>query len=87
MKSRWKLCILFVLIVVSVCACGKKNRQEPGEKYDIYYVNRDETAIFAGEYRTETTESNALLEELIGQLGSVPEKLEYKVPLSGSFSL
>lgn len=89
MKGKRSL-ILFLLLtlsVISMCACRQKGKQEQGDLYKIYYVNHEETAIFAGEYRTETTDTDALLEELITQLGTVPEKLEYKVPLSGSFHL
>ena len=64
-----------------------KRKAGTGKALRIFYVNHEETAIFAGEYRTETTDRDALLRELIEQLGTVPEKLEYKVPLSGSLKL
>ena len=41
----------------------------------------------AREYQTNSTELETLVEELIENLSTVPEKLEYKSPLAGSFSL
>lgn len=86
-KNSIKLFLILSLLILGLCACGQKGKQEQGRLYEIFYVNHEETAIFAGEYRTETTDRDALLRELIEQLGTVPEKLEYKVPLSGSLKL
>lgn len=86
-KNSIKLFLILSLLILGLCACGQKGKQEQGRRYEIFYVNHEETAIFAGEYRTETTDRDALLRELIEQLGTVPEKLEYKVPLSGSLKL
>ena len=86
-KNSIKLFLLLPLVIFGLCACGQKGKQEQGRLYEIFYVNHEETAIFAGEYRTETTDRDALLRELVEQLGTVPEKLEYKVPLSGSLKL
>ena len=86
-KNSIKLFLLLPLVILGLCACGQKGKQEQGRRYEIFYVNHEETAIFAGKYRTETTDRDALLRELIEQLGTVPEKLEYKVPLSGSLKL
>lgn len=86
-KNSIKLFLILSLLILGLCACGQKGKQEQGRLYEIFYVNHEETAIFAGEYRTETTDHDALLRELIEQLGTVPEKLEYKVPLSGSLKL
>ena len=86
-KNSIKLFLILSLLILGLCACGQKGKQEQGRRYEIFYVNHEETAIFAGEYRTETTDCDALLRELIEQLGTVPEKLEYKVPLSGSLKL
>ena len=86
-KNSIKLFLILSLLILGLCACGQKGKQEQGRRYEIFYVNHEETAIFAGEYRTETTDRDALLRELIEQLGPVPEKLEYKVPFSGSLKL
>ena len=86
MKERGTFLGLFLLVIMLLCACGQREA-EKSRTYNIYYVNYDETAIFSREYHTETEDTNALLDELLGQLAIVSEKLEYKAPLSGNFSL
>lgn len=68
-------------------ACAQKQDEQPGYAYKVYYINSDETAIFSSEYRTQEEDQEALLKELLEQLGTVPEKLEYKAPVSGEVKL
>lgn len=80
---------LSVLIAVLLClaACGRREAERSGRTYEIYYVNNEETSVLSGSYQTETEEGRALLEELIGQLGVLPAKMEYKAPLAEGFKL
>lgn len=87
MRSR-KFCLwLLLLMSLLLCACGQKRKEVEGHTYNIYYVNYDETAIFSREYHTGTEDVTQLIDELLSQLAAAPEKLEYKAPLSGNFSL
>lgn len=86
MKERGAFLGLFLFVIMLLCACGQKEA-ENGKNYNVYYVNYDETAIFAREYHTETEDINVLIGELLGQMAVVSEKLEYKAPLSGNFNL
>lgn len=65
----------------------KKQEAETGDVYKIYYVNSDETGILYKEYRTQTTDKEQLLYELLEQLMTTPEKLEYKAPITGNVKL
>lgn len=77
-----------VLVVMLLCAaCGREQPAETGKKYDIYYVNKEETNTLTVEYSSETEETGKLLKELLGQLGKIPEKLEYEAPLANGFKL
>ena len=87
LKKRGKFILLFLLLLIVTCACGRQNKPDPGHTYRVYYENNDETAIYPQEYKTETTDKEALLLELLDQLGTVSGKLEYKAPLSGDFNL
>lgn len=78
---------LFLMCAIFLCACGKQTTQKQGTPYKIYYMNHDETGIFASEYITETEDKSALLAELIERLGVASEKLEYQAPLAGQFTL
>lgn len=78
---------LFMIIMLITCACGQQNETEQGQIYRVYYENNDETGIFPQEYVAQSTEKEALLVELLNQLGTVSEKLEYIAPLSDNLGL
>lgn len=83
-KTLW-VCILLSVLLGTACA-----GQEPlgdGQRYEIYYVNNEETKTLTSEYVSETRDTEALLGELLGQLAQVPAKFEYEAPLAGSFRL
>lgn len=88
LKGTNKLALLFISVLIGcIAGCGAQPQESTGKAYDVYYVNNDETRIFANPYQTETLNSQALLDELIEQLSTKPEKMQYKEPLSESFSL
>ena len=88
MKSRNRILTVFLLavLVMSVMACGSKPVVS-GTVYKIYYVNKEETKIFSVEYGSETRNTEALLGELLEQLGTTGERMEYIAPLAGDFAL
>ena len=86
MKKGWTLLCLMVYLSF-VTGCGSKEQVDKSRMYNIYALNKDETRIFANEYIAQNTEQEALIEELLEQLTTVPEKLEYKAPLAGNFKL
>lgn len=79
--------ILLCIVTASVTGCGKQDTEEAGKLYSIYYVNKEETKIFQSEYRTETEDRQALLDELLVQLSTASEKMEYIAPISGKFEV
>ncbi len=81
--AGWGLGMIFLLFFT---ACGTPEK-EYANTFQIYYLNNEETGLIAREYQTDSTEVETLVVELLENLGTVPEKLEYKSPLSGSFSL
>ncbi len=84
-KGIGLLCAAFLLCLLTGCA--GREEQPAGKGYDIYYVNNQESGIVSARYFSETEDPKALLDELIGQLGAMPEKMEYKAPLAGNFKL
>lgn len=81
---------IYMILSVLVCmltACGNSQDEQVGKTYQIYYVNNEETEVIANPYQTETEDKGELLDELIGQLGVIPPKMEYEVPLAGNFRL
>lgn len=84
-KILWFLCLMLCLL--GMVSCGEKEQVDRSQIYDIYVINKDETKISANEYEAENTDRDALIDELLAQLAVVPEKLEYKAPLTGNFTL
>lgn len=86
-KFIWKPIALCLLVLLLFGGCGSAKQAGEGKAYQIYYVNKEQTKVICNEYVTETEETGAVLEELLAQLGQMPEKLEYNPPLAGKFSL
>ncbi len=84
-NKRWFLSVLILLTLLMSVACGKEN--EDLDTYQVYYVNKDGTAVLSYDYQTKTADKESVLDELLVQLETVPDKLEYYPPLAGGFSL
>lgn len=83
-----KLCKLLILVFCMLCfgGCGA---EEPEDKniYQVYYVSNSETKVEMHEYQMQTHTQEGMLDELVGCLSTMPEKLEYKAPFSMGFQL
>lgn len=77
---------LFCLILLAVSAC-RKGEEKNGTVYKIFYVNDDNTGVLSYDYETESTDTDVVLQELLDQMETMPERLEYHPPLAGSFRL
>lgn len=86
MKKIRNIC-LCICVLLFLVGCSAKGQKVEGNTYQIYYVNKEQTKVISSEYVTATKDTQAVLEELLEQLGQVPEKLEYHAPLAGNFSL
>lgn len=88
MKKRkaWWLLAIVCLALLCVTACQKKE-EKTGDVYKIFYVNHDNTSVLFYEYATQSKEADAVIGELIEQMQTLPERLEYRPPLTGSFKL
>ena len=82
-----KIIFLSFCVLLLLTGCSSKKQQEEGNTYQIYYVNKEQTKVICNEYVTASEDTAVVLEELLTQLGEVPEKLEYNPPLAGKFSL
>ncbi len=87
MKKRRTIWVCILLAAMLCAACGEQAQTEQGNKYDIYYVNNEETKTLTVEYVSGTQDTEKLLEELLGQLGQIPARFEYEAPLAGGFKL
>lgn len=79
-KKAWSL--IFLLILLCVAGCNKKDTNAEKDRYSIYYLNRDETKITEFAYYTETKEPMMVLGELLQVLAQSPQKVGYHEPIS-----
>lgn len=82
-----KRLFLLAIALTALTGCGRQTGNTAGKAYDIYYVDNEETKIFAESYQTETTDVQKLLEELLERLAAKPDKMQYKAPLAENFEL
>lgn len=64
-----------VLFALSGCT-GKTTVEQSGNAYTIYYLNTSGIQLVGSEYRTETTDLDALVRELLDKMGNVPADLD-----------
>lgn len=79
---------ILLLIVCTVClaACSAEPEIQ-GDTAEVYYINNEETRVEIKEYLFESSGTEERIKELFEALGTVPEKLEYKAPLSMGFAV
>ena len=84
-KSGLLVCLLLSLFFA--VSCGSAEEADRSRVYNIYVMNKDETKLSANEYEVKGGSQEEVIDELLEQLTTTPERIEYKAPLSGSFKL
>lgn len=84
-KSGWLFCLLACLLFAA--SCGSAEEADRSRVYNIYVMNKDETKLSVNEYEVKGESQEEIIGELLEQLMTTPERMEYKAPLSGSFEL
>ncbi len=84
-KSGLLVCLLLSLFFA--VSCGSAEEADRSRVYNIYVMNKDETKLSANEYEVKGGSQEEVIDELLEQLTTTPERMEYKAPLSGSFEL
>lgn len=79
------LCLLLCLFFAA--ACGNEEEKDKSRVYNIYVMNKDETKLSANEYEAKGGSQEEIIGELLEQLTTTPERMEYKAPLAGNFEL
>lgn len=94
MKSvaKMKNLILFlvaILVMGSISSCSNDGNADNPKIKQVYYVNKAETGIVSQDYeiQSDITDTDAVINELLTQLETIPSKLEYEAPISGEVSL
>ncbi len=76
--QKYSVVLLLLFIAVSIAGCG--NQKEESSAYSIFYINKDITKIVKQPYEpvSDITDTNAMIDEFLGQLKTDPEDVEYK---------
>lgn len=86
MKRLWRRFVLLAALLLAVALTGCQSRtaelSEGEQAYRIYYLNPSMTRLVEREYRTKTTDTDLLIQELMGQMQNVPADLDVQVALS-----
>lgn len=77
---------LVMACVILLAACGRENSQEENA-FQVYFVSNSETRVEVHTHVMEAVEPKEQIRELMECLGTNPEKLEYKAPLSMGFEV
>lgn len=82
MKNR--LCGILFLLIISLFGCKAESGSQTDAEhvYRIYYLNSSLTKLSPVEYGTDTTDTDSLIEELMGQFLKVPNDVDSQVALS-----
>lgn len=81
-KKRVACLLSCALVLLVGAACGRGSTATE-ECVTLYYLNNSETGLVTQEYETRASKENRneQIEELLEQLGTIPDKLEYKPPI------
>ena len=90
-RRRPRICAVLLcwMLIISGCSGAETDTDDKGTVLSVYYVNNNETAILSREHelKADPEDTEAAVEELLSELATVPEHLEYEAPLSGDGSL
>ncbi|WP_158589447.1 GerMN domain-containing protein [Butyrivibrio sp. CB08] len=77
-----------VMVVTALTGCQRKEPSDP-DAFKIFYVNNSETGIMAVDYEIQSSlsDTEAVIAELIEQLGRMSERRQYEAPLTGEVNL
>lgn len=85
MKKIYSI-LLCLFCLLAFGACGQEENND-AVIYPVYYVSNSETKVEMHEHNMQAISEEEQLQELIDCLSTVPDKLEYKAPLSMGFEL
>lgn len=89
MKKTVSVLAIFLLVLkmLVTTGCSSDTEVHNEEVQAVYYINNAGTGLEPQAYELISTKTEDQIDELIGCLGMIPEKLEYQAPLQMGFSI
>jgi germination protein M len=80
--------LALIMTSLMLSGCQRKEAADP-DSFKIFYVNNSETGIMAVDYEIKSNKSDIdeVIAELIEQLGTMSERRQYEAPLTGEVNL
>ncbi len=87
--KKLNIVLLPVLALMTLVSCQKDTGEISENNIKVYYLNNEETGIIFQNYEASASleDTEAIVDELIDQMQTMPEKLEYEAPIYGPVSL
>lgn len=84
--KKWICFLILCLSALTLVSCSPQNgeKETPGPEdgvYQVYYLNTSLTKLVPQSYKTETTEPEQLVSELMEQIAAVPQDVDCQVAL------
>lgn len=73
-------CMIMLILALSLVSCSAPQK-ESANVYQIYYIDHNQTALTAVDYEAKSTETEALIEELLNQFFHIPIDAKVSNPL------
>ena len=87
-SKRIGMILLSLMLLLPMTGCERKSKADVGA-FQVYFVNSNETGIVSQKYdiKTDLADTDAVIDELIAELQTIPERLQYEAPISGDVKL
>ncbi len=86
-EKRWKygiLGLLFLLMLLGGCKNKEKSEETETGGYQLFYLNKEETAVVQTLYQPESEDTDELIDEFLQKLRKAPEDSSMKAVLTDS---
>ncbi|WP_192451614.1 GerMN domain-containing protein [Candidatus Galacturonibacter soehngenii] len=68
--------VIYIVLFLTLIGCG--NKQTATSRYNMYYINKEETKIVSEAYTPTATTTDELVEEFLQKLDENPQNTNYK---------
>lgn len=87
--KKWLCLTGIVIFLLGLGACGAAEETDADRVFFVNYISNDGNRVITQEYimQADLSDAQAQVEELLVALGTTPERLEYKPPLSQGFTV